>query len=237
MNNRKPLYLLAGGREGSTKSTNQIVQEVFREIGNMSPNIAYVGVASGDNRIFYQFISNMIKKVGACKVNRVLICSPKADLSKAKGTLESADAIFISGGDVEMGIQVLEEKNMAIFLKGLYEQGKLFFGASAGSIMLAREWVRWKNPNDDSTAELFPCLGLAPIICDTHAEDADWAELKMALKLSKDNVQGYGIPAKACLKVYPDGRIEALGDAITQYVQHSGQVERQANLLSIDHTK
>ena len=237
MNNRKPLYLLAGGREGSTRSTNQILQEVFREIGKVSPSIAYVGVASDDNRIFYQFIADMIKNSGTCKVNRVLICSPKADLSKAKGTLESADAIFISGGDVEMGIQVLEEKNMAGFLQGLYKQGKLFFGASAGSITLAREWVRWKDPNDDSTAELFPCLGLAPIICDTHAEDDDWAELKMALKLSEDNVQGYGIPAKACLKVYPDGRIEALGDAITRYIQHNGQVERQANLLPIDHTK
>ena len=237
MNNRKPLYLLAGGREGSTRSTNQILQEVFREIGKVSPSIAYVGVASDDNRIFYQFIADMIKNSGACKVNRVLICSPKADLSKAKGTLESADAIFISGGDVEMGIQVLEEKDMAGFLQGLYKQGKLFFGASAGSITLAREWVRWKDPNDDSTAELFPCLGLAPIICDTHAEDDDWAELKMALKLSEDNVQGYGIPAKACLKVYPDGRIEALGDAITRYIQHNGQVERQSNLLPIDHTK
>ena len=237
MNNRKPLYLLAGGREGSTRSTNQILQEVFREIGKVSPIIAYVGVASDDNRIFYQFIADMIKNSGTCKVNRVLICSPKADLSKAKGTLESADAIFISGGDVEMGIQVLEEKDMAGFLQGLYKQGKLFFGASAGSITLAREWVRWKDPNDDSTAELFPCLGLAPIICDTHAEDDDWAELKMALKLSEDNVQGYGIPAKACLKVYPDGRIEALGDAITRYIQHNGQVERQANLLPIDHTK
>ena len=237
MNNRKPLYLLAGGREGSTRSTNQILQEVFREIGKVSPIIAYVGVASDDNRIFYQFIADMIKNSGTCKVNRVLICSPKADLSKAKGTLESADAIFISGGDVEMGIQVLEEKNMAGFLQGLYKQGKLFFGASAGSITLAREWVRWKDPNDDSTAELFPCLGLAPIICDTHAEDDDWAELKMALKLSEDNVQGYGIPAKACLKVYPDGRIEALGDAITRYIQHNGQIERQSNLLPIDHTK
>ena len=213
------------------------MQEVFREIGKVSPIIAYVGVASDDNRIFYQFIADMIKNSGTCKVNRVLICSPKADLSKAKGTLESADAIFISGGDVEMGIQVLEEKDMAGFLQGLYKQGKLFFGASAGSITLAREWVRWKDPNDDSTAELFPCLGLAPIICDTHAEDDDWAELKMALKLSEDNVQGYGIPAKACLKVYPDGRIEALGDAITRYIQHNGQVERQSNLLPINHTK
>lgn len=237
MYNRKPLYLLSGGRGGSDKSTKQILQAVFREIGKASPNIAYVGSASDDNRMFYQFIAGMIKKVADCKVNRILICSQKADISKAKGTLESADAIFISGGDVEMGIKILEERKMAIFLQGLYKQGKLFFGASAGSIILAREWVRWKDPNDDSTAELFPCLGLAPIICDTHAEDDDWAELKMALKLSEDDVQGYGIPAGTCLKVYPDGRVETLGGAVTRYIQHNGQVERQANLLPIDHTQ
>ena len=233
MDSRKPLYLLAGGREGSTKSTKQILQAVFREIGKPSPNIAYVGAASDDNRIFYQFIAGMIKKVADCKVNRVLICSPKADISKAKEILESADAIFMSGGDVEIGMQILAEKNMTVFLQDLYKQGKLFFGASAGSIMLAREWIRWEDPDDDSTAELFPCLGLAPVICDTHAEDDDWSELKMALKLRGDNAQGYGIPSGACLKVYPDGGAEALGGAVTRYIRHNQQVEQQANLLPI----
>lgn len=237
MNNRKPLYLLSGGRGGDDKSTKLILQVIFREIVKRSPNIAYVGAASDDNRMFYQFIADMMKQVAACKVNRVVICSPKADISKAKGTLESADAIFVSGGDVEMGMRVLQEKNLTGTLQGLYNQGKLFFGASAGSIMLAGEWVRWKDPDDDSTAELFPCLGLASIICDTHAEDDDWAELKMALKLSKDDAQGYGIPAEACLKVYPDGKLESLGGTVTRYVQHSGQVERQTNLLPISHTK
>jgi cyanophycinase-like exopeptidase len=237
MSDIKPLYLLAGGRGGSYKSTRQILQAVFREIGKASPNIAYVGAASDDNRIFYQFIAGMIKDVAACKVNRVVTCSRKADINKAKGALESADAIFISGGDVEMGMRVLEEKNLAGTLQALYKQGKLFFGASAGSIMLAGEWVRWKDPDDDSTAELFPCLGLARLICDTHAEDDDWAELKMALKLSEDDAQGYGIPAEACLKVYPDGKVEALGGAVTRYIRHSGQAEQQADLLPTDRAK
>jgi cyanophycinase-like exopeptidase len=237
MNNRKPLYLLAGGREGSTKSTKQILQAVFREIGKPSPNIAYVGTASDDNRMFYKFIAGMIKNVADSKVNQVLTCSKKADLRKAMGTLESADAIFMSGGDVEMGMQVLEEKDLTCYMRDLYKHGKLFFGASAGSIMLAREWVRWEHPDDDSTAELFPCLGLAPIICDTHAEDDDWSELKMALNLRGDDAQGYGIPAGACLKVYPDGKVEALGGAVTQYIFHNQQVEQQANLLPINHTK
>jgi cyanophycinase-like exopeptidase len=237
MNNRKPLYLLAGGRGGDDKSTKQILREVFREIGKKSPSIAYVGAASDDNRMFYQFIAGMIKELADCKVNRVLTCSRRADISKAKEMLASADAIFMSGGDVEMGMRILEEKNMTCCIQDLYEQGKLFFGASAGSIMLAREWVCWEDPDDDSTAELFPCLGLAPIICDTHAEDDNWSELKMALKLRGENVQGYGIPAGACLKVYPDGRVEAVGGAITRYIRHNQQVEQQANLLPINRTK
>ena len=130
-----------------------------------------------------------------------------------------------------MGMQILAEKNLVVFLQGLYKQGKLFFGASAGSIMLAGEWVRWRDPHDDSTAELFPCLGLTPIICDTHAEDDDWTELKTALKLRRNNAQGYGIPAGACLKVYPDGRVEALAGAVVRYALLNGKIECHGNFL------
>jgi len=57
----------------------------------------------------------------------------------AQDILKSADIVFISGGDVDRGIRVLREKNMIDFLTGLYQQGKLFFGTSAGAIMLAKE--------------------------------------------------------------------------------------------------
>ena len=120
---------------------------------------------------------------------------------------------------------------MVKFLQDLYRQGKPFFGISAGAIMLAREWVRWPDPNDESTAEIFPCLGIAPVICDTHAEEDDWVELKALLALEKEGVKGYGIPSGGTIKVYPDGRVEALGDAIAQYVKRGGKVARLDDLL------
>ena len=86
-----------------------------------------------------------------------------ADLKRAQKILESADIIFISGGDVAAGMEVLKEKNMVGFLTGLYRQGKPFWGISAGAIMLADRWVRWTDPDDDASAELFPCLGFAGI--------------------------------------------------------------------------
>lgn len=97
--------------------------------------------------------------------------------------------------------------------------------------MLAKEWVRWIDPDDDSTAETFPCLGFAPIICDTHAENDDWEELKVAVKLNKENIKGYGILSGSCLKVYPDGQKEALGGAVAIYLKQGSSIKRQRDLL------
>ena len=100
---------------------------------------------------------------------------------------------------------------------------------------MAKEWVRWRNPNDDSTAVLFPCLGLVPIICDTHAEEDDWEELKTALQLKGAGTHGYGITSGAYLKVYPDGRLEPEIGPVAWYIFQNGKIERKADLLSADH--
>ena len=96
--------------------------------------------------------------------------------------------------------------------------------------MLAREWVRWRDPDDDATAELFPCLGVAPVLCDTHGEGEGWEELKAALHLKTVGDSGYGITTGTCLKVLPDGRVEALGGPIFRYVRTAKTVRRQPDL-------
>jgi cyanophycinase-like exopeptidase len=173
----------------------------------------------------------MLKGVGAGKIRHAVLASPKADIKKAREILESADIVYISGGDVEQGMQVVQEKNVAEYLVGLYKQGKPFFGVSAGSIMLAKEWIRWRDPDDDATAEIFPCLGLAPVICDTHGEQDRWEELQALLALEKDGTTGYGIVSGTAIKVFSDGKIEALGGAIHQYTKHNGKVERIGDIL------
>jgi len=230
MSIQKPLFLMAGGRGSLERKTDPVMQAIFEEIGKDSPAIAYVGAASGDNWGFYLMISSWIKKSRKCKINRVVISPKKADLDRARSILESSDAVFMSGGDVEAGMTMLEEIGLSGYFRELFTGGKLFFGASAGSIMMAQEWVRWKDPEDDSTAELFPCLGLAPVICDTHAEEDDWEELKAALQLKGTNTRGYGIPSGACMKFYPDGRVVAIGGPVARYIRLEDRVERIEDL-------
>ena len=231
MSNLKPVYLLAGGRPRNPASFNPLFQAVFDESGKTSPTIAYVGAASDDSKAFFLMMAAALKGAGAGKVRLAALTSKKVDVDKVKDILESSDIVYVSGGDVEHGMQVLADKNLTDFIIGLYKQGKPFFGISAGSIMLAKEWIRWTNPDDDNTAEIFPCLGIAPVLCDTHGEADGWEELQALLKLEKDGTVGYGIVSGTAIKVFPDGKIGALAGAIHQYQQRNGKVERLGDIL------
>ena len=230
-NNEQPIYLLAGGRGKTLQASMNNLRNIINSTGKPKPVVAFVGAASmKDNWLVYVLISTFIKAGCNCRIKRVLIAPRNADLDKARETLRNADVIFISGGDVEIGMRVLQEKNMVAFFQDLAKQGKLFLGMSAGSIMIGKEWVRWQDPDDDATAELFPCLGLVPLICDTHAEGDDWVELKTALKLAGEGTIGYGITSGAILKAYPDGRLEAEAGPVMRYKSVNGLIERLADL-------
>jgi peptidase E len=196
--------------------------------------VGYVGTANNDDARFFSFIMQEMLDAGSGKVNHAIITPHNANLKKAQNILDSADIVFISGGDVDRGMEVLREKGMIDFLSQLYRQGKPFFGSSAGSIMLAKEWIRWQDPNDNASTEIFPCLELVPVICDTHAEEDDWQELKALLALEQDNVRGYGIPSGAAIKVFPDGKIEALGNAVYQYIRHGERVDMAPDILPVN---
>jgi len=232
MPNEPPVYLLAGGISGGA-AYRDAVRMIFQQSGKAVPNVAYIGTASGDKRVFFFLISSIIKKAGPCHITMVPIAGKKYSMEKVRDILNSADVVFISGGDVEKGMQILADKNMVGFLRELYHIGKPFFGASAGAIMLAKHWVRWRDPDDDNTAETFPCLDIAPVICDTHAEADGFAELQVALSLEKEGASGYGIPSSSILKVYPDSKIEALGGPVWQFVKREGTVVREKDLMPL----
>jgi peptidase E len=231
MNNMKPVYLLAGGRYTVRPTPDPLLEAVFKESGVPSPTIVYVGTANNDMPDFFDRVAGMFREAGSGKVTHAIITPAKADLEKAKTILKSADIIFISGGDVERGMQVLQEKNTVKFLQELYRQGKPFFGLSAGSIMLAKEWVRWTDPEDDTTAEIFPCLNIAPVLCDTHGEQDGWEELQALLGLEPDDTIGYGIVSGTAIKVFPDGKVEALGGSCHRFIKHGDKVERLPDLV------
>lgn len=227
---RKPVYLLAGGRGSRRKDGDPLLQRILASSGVPRPSIAYVGAASDDDRPFLLMLTAYMRRAGAGPVTLAPLVSKRAKLDKTRAILKSADMVYISGGDVEAGMSVLEQRQILPFLRQLYEGGKPFFGISAGSIMLAQQWVRWEDPEDDSTASPFPCMNLAPLICDTHGEGEGWEELRALLMLMPEGTVGYGIPSGGGLISYPDGRVEALGIPLHRYAHQGGAAVRIADL-------
>jgi len=223
------IFLLAGGRENVRKGTDPLLEHILALAAGRRPTIAYIGVASGDDRDFLGFIGAMCKRAGAGQVLLAPMASPTVNLKKTKAVLDECDLVFVSGGDVELGMNYLELSGLIPFLKQLYDAGKVFLGLSAGSIMLAQSWVRWLDAGNDATAETFPCLGLAPLLCDTHAEKEEWDELKVLLKLTGADV-GYGIPSGAALRVSADGSLLALGKPVQRLAWRGGLPERIGEL-------
>lgn len=225
------LHLLAGGRLAAPGANEALLCEVFGAVGIKAPSIGYVGAASGDSEDFFRRMAGMLRQKGAGDVAHALLAPRGADIAGAQSILERADAVCIGGGDVEAGMRILSDSRMDGFLAGLYRGGKPFFGLSAGSIMLAEKWVRWRNPEDDATAEIVPCLGLAPLLCDTHDEQGGWEELKVLLRLRGEGVTGYGIASGTALRVFPDGGVAALGGAVHRFVRRGGEVKRMPDLM------
>jgi hypothetical protein len=197
-----------------------------------------VGAATDDNQGFYRMIHGALALGSGVRMEAVKIASSKARVADARALLEACDLVFMSGGDVEHGMKVLHDRDVAGTLVALAKAGKPFFGISAGSLMMAREWVRFLDEEDDASAELFPCLGLAPLHVDAHSEDDDWSELRVLVRLLHDRGDaspvGYGLTSKGGLRVSADagGKMhpKAVGTPIPRLVFKSGKVMHGAPL-------
>jgi len=223
MSRRKPVFLIAGDLRSRHPGADLLLRKVLDSCVVSSLSVAYIGAANDDDRSFCDWTSSWLRKSG---VGKVTLAPTVRSFERRffEKTCESADAVFMSGGDVEAGMDVVTKRRLSPFLSELYRGGKLLFGLSAGSIMLARAWVRWRD-DDDSSAILFPCLGMANVLCDVHGERDDWDELKALLRLSPGRSIGYGIRAGSAIRVDPDGTVEPMGK-IDKFVKQ-GDLVRQ----------
>ena len=226
MSRIKPVYLLSGESYHHSKSRDPLIREMLGETGRANPSVAYIGTASDDDPGFFKVIRTLFERTGAGSVDLVPLAAPAADLSHARGLIESADVVFISEGDVDLGMRTLRERGVVELLRERFRAGTVFAGFSAGSILLSRQWIRWHDPDDDNTAESFDCIGIVPLVCDMHDEADGWGELKQLLRLRQvDGEIGYGIPTSMGLRVQPNGTIEAIGGWVHRYTFRDGRVD------------
>lgn len=204
------VYLLAGDPRARSGRPDPVLQAFFQDVAKAAPRVAYIGTASGDDPGFFEAMGRRLQAGGAGEVELAPLCGGAADPAAARRVIEAADAVFVSGGDVAEGMDGLRvHRGVLALLRRRFEAGVPFLGLSAGSIMLARGWVRWaESPREQDS--LLKCLGFAPLYCDVHGEADGWDELKALLRLLPVGTVGYGIRAGGALRIC-DGVIEEIG--------------------------
>ena len=227
----KPVFLIPGGHPSDIGRTAEDFRTALQASGAERPKIAYVGTANGDNRVFFQFMKRPMMKAGAASVTLVPIVgkSTAAAIGKAKKLLYEADAVFLSGGEVEDGIVWLRKAGLDVLLTELYHGGKLFFGSSAGCIMMGRHWVHWDVEDDDSTSSLFDCLNFVPMVFDTHCENEGWKELKCALRLLGPGSVGHGLSTGGFYSADEAGNFATYRNPPAMFYNNEGKITDQPN--------
>ena len=226
------LYLVAGGyHRRADLDPVPLLADILAQVGAASPRVACLGSANGDDPRFHRWAGGLFAAAGAGRVELAPSAPSRARRADPRPVLEAADVVFVSGGDVETGMANLAASGLAPLLRRLHRGGRPFIGLSAGTILLGRSWVRWRDPADDATAEPFDCLGLAPLVCDTHEEDDDWPELRTLLSVAPGCAEGYGIPSGAALRVAPDGGLDAMAGPVHRLARRDGRIVRLADLL------
>jgi len=222
-----PAFLIAGGSPRDLTAMARMMSNAFN--GLQKPVVAYIGTANGDNLAFFQLMKMMLKSAGAGKVNFVRLAKKNPDIDAAKKTIAAADVVFLSGGEVEDGMNWLKKHDLISFLKELYSAGKRFLGVSAGVIMMGTHWVHWDIEGDDSTSKLFDCLAFTPVLFDVHGESEDWVELKAALKLLGPGSRAYGLPGGCMLSADSKGNLINLEKEYLVFKNEEGKIRAPQN--------
>ncbi len=222
----KPVYLLPGGPASPKKQLAEDCRAALLASGKQNPAVAYVGTASGDDRSFFRFLEKPLLDAGAGGVALAPIAGGRADLAAARKILAEADAVFLSGGEVDDGMKGLADTGLDVFLTELYRGGKFFFGISAGCIMMGRHYAHWEVEGDNGTASLFPCLGFVPMNFDAHGEENDWDELQCVLRLLGGGARGYGLSTGGFYRADRRGRLTSFRNGPSVFLNVRGEVRR-----------
>jgi hypothetical protein len=202
-------YLVASGQDGLLP---QIAQRAYRALGKPRARVAVTYAPVTGDATGLKFMRD---RMGGLFPDAIL-----ESLDDDPAALDRADLVFVSGGDPTLGAIVLEQAGASAALRAAHARGTPMMGVSAGAILLGHWWVKWPEDSEDDPdlqrTSLVKCTGVvAGHVFDTHNEEDDWDELRVAARLAEragERAVFLGIPTGGALVVAGDGSIEVVGE-------------------------
>ena len=216
MSARRATTLIAGKFGSRHFGTKPYLKEALKRTGKAKPLVLYVGVASADDPTFGTALAGLMTAAGARRVLWPKLAAHRKQSAQMRQALADVDLIFVGGGDVDAGMNVLRHAGLLDHFHAAADRGAVFAAMSAGSIMLGKRWIRWPNADaGDDEAETYECMGIVPFALDTHGEGDEWKEARsyaaVRARETGKKARAYGVPSGGALVIDHRGRIEAHG--------------------------
>ncbi|MCR5523596.1 MAG: peptidase E [Clostridia bacterium] len=145
-----------------------LARRIIAITGKQSPNYLLIPTTGYD---FSRGEIPIYSKMG-CKCEVLCLTNPCLTEEIIADMIRRADIINVPGGNLKFCMDVWNRTNAAHYLREGYENGKIFFGSSSGSMCWFRQGFDDCGPDDDF--EFIDALGLLPYNNVPHYEGAFW---------------------------------------------------------------
>lgn len=134
----KKTIIAIGGGEIKTKQTIAIdafiAQKVREKVGARRPVGLFLGTASHDSMPYFNSFRKTYTSVFNFKADVALSVYGEMDYEHIREKFESADFLYVGGGDTKFLIEKWQESHLIDLVKEAYDRGVIIVGLSAGAI-------------------------------------------------------------------------------------------------------
>lgn len=217
----KPMYLLADSQILFWRDGSQLfIEKIRQQMDSPAPSAAYIGASNGDNPEFFQLFQVAMEAIGLNSC-RMIPSSPSEEDLKF---LTAADLVLLAGGDVQRGWNIFQERGIKDLIVQKRYDGTVLVGISAGAVQLGLGTLL-----ESATMKKLSLFQFAPFYVGAHDEGNEWWDLRALVNLAGDGARGIGIPAGGGLIFSPDGSLEPIRKALTEFQKQDDKMTE--NLL------
>ncbi len=206
----KPIYLLSDSALLFQKNAAKeyYLHSIPASLDAAEPSVVYIGASNGDVPDFFEIFQAGMQNLGLKNCTHV---TANFDATE-QAALKAADLILLSGGDPDLGWEVMKTQGMIEIIRQKYLAETVLMGVSAGAIQLA-----WELGGEEGKASK-PMFQFAPFLVDVHDEDQDWQRLKQTIKQSSSMKRGLGICKQSGVIYHDDQTLEMLGKPAHEFI-------------------
>jgi hypothetical protein len=175
--------------------------------------VCYLGCYHGDDPDWAKTTVDFFKKKFGAETWAPRLTDPDLDVKEARRQIESAEVLYLDGGDTVEGVEHTRARGLLGSLKKAGESAFLVYGLSGGACATGPFTIGYR---DGDEAYIAPCYDMGvPYPLDVHDEQNDWPEMRHLLELvgkaKKKPDAGIVIPTGSALIVTSDGEVRSYG--------------------------